>query len=189
LWKRNAEAAAGQSSAERQTTVQAGFMNLRKFSFIAFGLSASVACAADGAWPRNSAADLSIFVTLQRFHISADHCSAMVPELKPEFERRVMEINGRVRDISSSLLASDAFKGMREKAVPTEIVDAFKDSFEDMEHNFQRGDASSTCPKALLNLGEADDASLKLALSGTLTAVQTMIRNLEKQSAHQAVSR
>ncbi len=95
-------------------------------------------------------------------------------------------LNRRIQGISKGLLASDAFKDMKDKPVPAEIIDAFKDSLDDARHNFERQDAASICPKTLQNLGEMDDESLKSDLKNILTAVQNMIRNLEKEGARQA---
>jgi hypothetical protein len=158
-------------------------MNFRNSLFIALAvlLGTSVASAAEPVWPRNSASDFSIFVTLLRFRIYADHCSAEVPRLKPEFEGLMKDLNTHVQDISKGLLASDEFKGMNDTPVPTEIVDAFKDSFHDTKHNFERRDAASICPETLQSLGEMDDESLKSGLTQVLTAVQNMTRNLEQE--------
>ncbi len=160
-------------------------MNLKKSVFIALAiaLTTSVAPAAEVVWPKNSASDLSIFVTILRFRIYADHCSTKVPQLKPKFESLMENLNSYIRDISKGLLASDAFKGMKDKPVPAEIIDALKDSFDDVRHNVERLDAASICPKTLQNFGEMDDESLKSGLTEALTAVQNMIQKLEKQSA------
>ncbi len=133
--------------------------------------------------PKNSASDISIFVTMLRFRIYADHCSAKAPELKPKFETLIGNLNDRIQDISKGLLASDVFMGMKDKPVPVEIVDAFKDSFDDVRHNVERLGAASICPKTLRSFGEMDDESLKSGLTEALTAVQNMIQNLEKQGA------
>ena len=161
------------------------FMNFKKSAFVALAiiLSASVASAAETAWPKNSASGLSIFVTLLRYRIYADHCSANVPQLKPRFESLIENLSNRIQEISKDLLASSEFEDMKDKPVPTEIVDAFKDSFDDTRHNFERRDAASICPKTLQNLGEVDNESLKSGLTETLTAVQIMIRNLENEGA------
>jgi hypothetical protein len=159
-------------------------MNLRKPVVIALAivLNASVASSAEAVWPK-SASDLSIFVTLLKFRIYADHCSSQVPELSPEFAVLTKNLNSRMQGISESLLASDVFRGMKDTPVPLEIIDAFKDIFNDLKHNFERRDAATICPKTLQNLGDVDDESLKFELSGALTAVQNMIRNLESRSA------
>jgi hypothetical protein len=155
-------------------------MNLRKSAFIALAivLATSVIPAAEVAWPRSSASELSIFVTMLRFRIYADHCAAKAPQLSPKFDSLVEGLNERIQDISKGLLASDAFKGMTDKPVPAEIVDAFKDSFEDVKHNVERLDAASVCPKKLQDFAELDDESLKSALTVALTAVQNMMQNL-----------
>jgi hypothetical protein len=160
-------------------------MNLRKSVFIALAivLATSAAPAAEAVWPKNSASDLSIFVTMLRFRIYKDHCSARVPQLKPQFESLIENLNSRIQDISKGLLAADAFKGMKDKPVPAEILDALTDSFDDTRHNVERLDAASICPKTLQNFGEMDDESLKSGLTEALTAVQNMIQKLEKTSA------
>jgi hypothetical protein len=160
-------------------------MNLKNSVFTALALVfiASVAPAADAVWPKNSASDLSTFVSMLRFRIYADHCSANVPQLKPKFENLMDNLNSRIQGISKILLASDVFKGMKDKQVPAVIADAIKDSFDDVKHNFERLDAVSICPKTLQNFGEMDDESLKSGLTEVLTAVQNMIQKLEKESA------
>lgn len=137
-------------------------------------------------WPKNSASDLSIFVTILRFRIHADHCSAEVPQLKPKFESLVENLASRTQYISKGLLASELFKGMKHKPVPAEIIDAFRDSFDDVKHNVERLDAAAICPKTLQDFGKVDDESLREGLTDALTAVQNMIRNLEKEDARQA---
>jgi hypothetical protein len=72
---------------------------------------------------------------------------------------------------------------MKDKPVPAGIIDALKDSFHDARHNFERRDAASICPAALQSLREMDDESLKSGLRETLTGIQNMIRNLEKDRA------
>ncbi|MEO8313986.1 MAG: hypothetical protein ABI645_04235 [Pseudomonadota bacterium] len=163
-------------------------MNFKNSVFIAFAmvLTASVASAAEGVWPKSSASDLSIFVTLLRFRIYADHCSANVPQLKPKFDSLVENLNSRIQGIAKGLLASEKFKDMKGKPVPAEIVHSLRDSFDDAKHNFERRDAASICPEALQSFGEMDDESLKSGLTEVLTGVQNMIRNLERASASQA---
>jgi hypothetical protein len=160
-------------------------MTFRNSVFIALAivLTITVASAGEAAWPKNSASELSIFLTLQRFQIYADHCSANVPLLKPEFDSVMENLNSHIQGISKGLLASDVFKGMKDKPVPAEIIFALKDSVDDSKHDFERLDAASACPRKLQNLGEMSDDSLKSALRETLAAVQNMIRALEKQSA------
>jgi hypothetical protein len=163
-------------------------MSLRKSLFMAFAMvvTTSVAPAAEAVWPKNSASDLAEFVTMLRFRIYADHCSAKVPQLEPEFGSLVENLNRRIQGISKGLLASDVFKGMKDKPVPAEIIDAFKDSFDDAKHNFERLDAASICPKTLQSVGEMDDESLKSGLTQVLTAVQNMTRKMERDGVRQA---
>jgi hypothetical protein len=160
-------------------------MNVRRFLFIAIAIAStsSVAPAAEAMWPRNSASDLSMFLSMLRFRIHADHCSAKVPPLRPQFESLMENLSSRIQGIAKGLLASDVFKGMGGKPVPDEIVDAFKDSFEDVKHNFERQDAASVCPKTLQSFVGMDDESLKSGLTDIFTAVQNMTRKLEQQSA------
>jgi len=153
------------------------------FIALAVVLTIPVTSAAEAVWPKNSASDLSIFVTLMGFRIYADHCSSKVPQLKPEFESLMADLDDHIQGISKGLLASDVFKGMKDKPVPARIIDGFKDSFDDAKHNFERRDAASVCSKTLRDLGEMDDESLKSGLIDSLTAVQNMIRNIEKESA------
>ena len=134
-------------------------------------------------WPKNSASDVSIFVTILRFRIYADHCSAKVPQLKPKFERFMEDLNSRIQGISKDLLSSEEFVGMKDKPVPVEIIDALKDSFDDVKHNFERADAVSICPKTLQDFSEMDNESLISDLTANLTGVQNMIRRMEKGSA------
>jgi hypothetical protein len=159
-------------------------MNLRNSLFIALAvvLTTSIASAAEAAWPKDSATDLSMFATLRRFRTYADHCSVEVPQLKPGFEILVEDLNRRIQGISKGLLASGAFKDMEDRPVPAEIVAALKDNADDAKHNFERLDAVSTCPKTLRNLGEMDDETLKSALMEIFAAVRNMIQMLEKQS-------
>lgn len=152
------------------------------FFVLVIVLTGQVASTAEAVWPVSSASELSKFLTLLRFRIYADHCSVSVPQLKPQFDRAIEDLNSRIQDISKGLLAADAFKDMKDKPVPAEIIDAFKDSFNDSKHNFERQDAASICPKTLQRLGETDDESLKSGLTDILTAVQTMTRNVEMES-------
>lgn len=163
-------------------------MNLTKpvVASIAIVLTASVAHAAEAVWPKNSASEFSIFVTLQRFQIYADHCSVRVPELKPKFEVLMESLNSHMQGIARGLLSSDMFRDLKDKSVPAEISFAFKDSLDDAKHNFERQDADLACPEKLQNLGGIDDDSLKSDLTQTLLAVQSMTRNLEKESAREA---
>ena len=150
---------------------------------LAIALTTSVATAAEEVWPKNSASDVSIFVTILRFRIYADHCSAKVPQLKPKFESFMEDLNSRVQGISKGLLSSEEFMGMKDKPVPVEIIDALKDSFDDVKHNFERVDAASICPKTLQDFSELDNESLISGLTANLTGVQNMIQRMEKESA------
>ena len=153
------------------------------FIVLAIVLSCSGASAAEAVWPKNSASDLSIFVASMRFRIYAEYCSVRVPQLKPQFEILVENLNARIAGISKGLLATDIFDGMNDKPVPAAIINAFEDSLHDSKHNLERREAASVCPKALQNFGEMDDESLRSDLTDIFTAVQTMIQNLEKESA------
>jgi hypothetical protein len=144
---------------------------------------ASVTSAAETTWPTDTASDLSIFVTLQRFRIYADQCSDKVPGLKPRFDSLMEKLSSHTLGISKKLLSSDVFRGMKTMPVPAAISFAFKDSLEDARHNFERHDAGLICPKKLQILGEMDDEALRSDLTQTLVAVQGMIQNLEKESA------
>jgi len=163
-------------------------MNFRKSAFIVLAavLTAPFASAAEAAWPKNSAGDLSSFLALLRFRIQADHCSAKVPQSRKEFESLIDSLDKRIQGISEGLLASEKFSDMKDKPVPDKIIDSLKDSFDDTKHNFERRDAASVCPKTLQSLGKVDDESLKSGLTEILTAVQNMVRNLEKDSGRQA---
>jgi hypothetical protein len=160
-------------------------MNVKKPVFIALAiaLAAPYVSAAEVGWPNNSVGDLSIFVTLQRFQIYADYCSTKVPQLKPKFASLMEELNSHIRDISTVLLSSDAFKDMRDEPVPPGIRFALKDSLDDAKHNFERQDAESICPEKLESLSQIDDESLKADLTQTLLAVQNMTQNLKREGA------
>src|SRR6186713_2635299 len=119
-------------------------------------LTTSVATAAEEVWPKNSASDVSIFVTILRFRIYADHCSAKVPQLKPKFESLMEDLSSRIQGLSKGLLASDEFKSIKGKPVPVEIFNAIKDSFDDVNHNVDRLDAPSICSMTLQDFGEID---------------------------------
>jgi hypothetical protein len=170
---------------KRWATIRRKCMTVKNPAYVALCvvLTISVASSAETMWPKNSASDLSIFVTLERYRIYADHCSARIPQLKPQFASLMENLNKRIQGISEGLLASDEFIGMKDKPVADAIVFALKDTLHDAEHNVERQDAAFICPKALQNLGEMDDESLKSGLSQTLTAVQNMTRNQEKASA------
>lgn len=157
--------------------------NFMKSTFIALTivLVTSVAISAEAVWPNNSAGDLSIFVTLQRYRIYADHCSASIPQLKPKFESLMEDLSSRIQGVSKVLLASDAFKGMKDKPVPAEIVFALRDILSDTEHNVESKDAAAICQKTMQSLSEMDEKSLGADLSVTLSGVQKMIGNLEKE--------
>jgi len=146
-------------------------------------LTTSVATVAEEVWPRNSASDVSIFVTILRFRIYADHCSAKVPQLKPKFESLMDDLNSRIQGISKGLLASEEFIGMKDKPVPVEIIDALKDSFDDVKHNVERLDAASICPETLQAFSDMDNKSLVSGLTVNLTGVQNMIQRMEKEGA------
>ncbi len=153
---------------------------------LAMSLSTSVVTAAEAVWPTNSASDVSMLATILRFRIYADHCSAKVPQLKPKFESLMESLTSRIQGLSMGLLDSDEFKGMKDKPVPVEIIDALKDSFDDVTHNVERLDAASICAQTLQNFGEVNDDSLKAGLTANLKAVQNMSQKLENASARQA---
>jgi hypothetical protein len=153
-------------------------------AFIAFAivLTASFASAAEAVWPKSSASELSAFATVLRFQIYADHCSATAPQLKPQFELLMEEIHRQIQGTLKRVLASAEFKGQKDMPVPAEIVNAIKDSFEDMKHNFERKAVADICTSTLQILREMDDAALQADLKEMLTSVRNMIRNTEAQS-------
>ena len=175
----------GAAQLKRQAMLRGSSINLTKAVIIAMAIAlhTSVATAAEEVWPKNSASDVSIFVTILRFRIYADHCSAKVPRLKPKFESLMEDMNSRIQGISNGLLASKEFMGMKDKPVPVEIIDALKDSFDDVKHNFERLDAASICPETLQAFSEMDNESLMSGLTVNLTGVQNMIQRMEKASA------
>ena len=175
----------GAAQLKRQAMLRGSSINLTKAVIIALAIAlhTSVATAAEEVWPKNSASDVSIFVTILRFRIYADHCSAKVPRLKPKFESLMEDMNSRIQGISNGLLASEEFMGMKDKPVPVEIIDALKDSFDDLKHNFERLDAASICPETLQAFSEMDNESLISGLKVNLTGVQSMIQRMEKASA------
>jgi hypothetical protein len=157
-------------------------MNRKSSVFIAaLALTASVGSAAEEVWPKNSAGDVSVMATLMRFRIYADHCAVEVPQLKPKFESLMKDLDTRIQGISKGVLATDEFRGMKDKAVPAEIVDALDDSFHDGKESLERRDAASACPMALGNFGVVDDESLKSSLTANLKAVQNMIEKLAQK--------
>lgn len=168
-----------------QATLAGKSMNPKSSSLVvlAIALSTSVATAAEAVWPTNSASEIAVFVTVLRFRIYAEHCSAHVPELKPRFEGLMQGLDGRIQGLSQALVASDAFRDMKDAPVPVEIVEALEDSFHDGKHNLERQDASAVCPKKLQDFGDINDESLKEGLAANLKAVQNMMRNLGRKSA------
>jgi hypothetical protein len=160
-------------------------MSIRKSSLLALviALTAAVVPAAEAVWPRSSASDLSVFVTMLRYRIYAERCSVEVPKLKPEFDSVIEGINSRIHDISNRLLASDGFRDMKSKPVPAQIIEALKDSFHDLSHNVERLDAVSICPKTLKDFRGADEESLKSSLTVALTSVKNMIQRLDEKGA------
>jgi hypothetical protein len=153
---------------------------------LAIVATASAAAAAEAEWPKHSAGDLSLFVATAGLRIHADHCSASVPALQPRFASLLEKQGNDLQVISKGLLASGEFNSLQDQPVPTQIIEAFRDSFDDMKHNLERQDAASACPKALQRFGAMDHESLKSGLTEALTAVQTMLRNLEKEDARRA---
>jgi len=93
------------------------------------------------------------------------------------------DLNSRIQGISKGLLASEEFMGMKDKPVPVEIIDALKDSFDDVKHNFERLDAAFICPKTLQNVSDMDNESLISGLTANLTGIQNMIQRMEKENA------
>lgn len=147
-------------------------------SALAIGLIAQTAAATEAAWPKESASELSVYVALLKYRGPADHCAATVPGLKPEFEALMDDLGNRIQRIAQDVLAGERFTGMKGKPVPEEIIRAFKDSFSDTRHNFERRDAAVACPKSLQSLGAMDDEVLQSDLTEVLITVQNMLRNL-----------
>lgn len=158
-------------------------LRFRNAGCLAIVLAAPIASTGEAVWSNKNVSDISIYVTLQRFRIYADHCSAKVPQLKAKFDSRMQELSTHLLNISRTLLSSDAFKDMKDSPVPEEISFALKDSLDDARHNFERQDADAICPKTLQTLGQMDDESLKADLTQTLVAVQKMTQNLEKHAS------
>lgn len=147
---------------------------------LAMALTTGVASAAEAAWPENPASEVSTFATVLRFQIYADHCSGQMPELGAKFDSLMKSLRDRIQRVSTSVLASDEFHGMKDKVVPVEVLDALKHSFHDAEHNVGRLDAASICPQVLRDFGDLDDDALKLTFTANLTAVHNMSQKLEE---------
>jgi hypothetical protein len=156
--------------------------NLARRTLIALMVfTAPLAVAAAPAWPRGPASDVSLFMALQRFRIHADRCSSTMPESAPAFATLMGNLDGHLQRISRELLAADEFRDMQQMPVPATIIDGLKDSFEDLKHNIERRDATSTCQDALRELRAMDDDALRAALRQALTAVQAMVRNVGRE--------
>lgn len=160
-------------------------MDFRKIVFLVFAmpLTIPVATAAEAVWPENSASEVATFATILRFQIYADRCSGEIPQLEAKFDRLMENLSHRIQSISTSLLASAEFNGMKDDLVPVEIMDALKHSFHDMAHNAERLDAASVCSNTLLNFGDMDDEALKASLTANLTAVRNMSEKIGKERA------
>ncbi|HWL62668.1 MAG TPA: hypothetical protein VNQ32_07715 [Steroidobacteraceae bacterium] len=154
-------------------------MKYRLAGALAVALAISVASAAEAEWPENPASEVATFATVLRFQIYADHCSAGLPALGAKFDSLMKSLRDRIRRISTSVLASDEYHGMKDKLVPVEVIDALKHSFHDVEHNVGRLDVASACPQALRDFGALDDEALKLTFTSNLTAVHNMSQKLE----------
>jgi hypothetical protein len=150
---------------------------------LAFSLATSGAAADEAVWPQHSAGDVSVLATMLRFGIHADHCSAQLPQLKPQFDGLMQNLDGRIQGIAKRLLSSAEFKGMKDMPVPATVLDALKDSFHDGEHTLERQDAAAICPQKLQRFSEVDDESLEYSLAANLKAVRNMIQNLQKEDA------
>ena len=155
-------------------------MKYRIASALAVALMISVASAAEAAWPENPASEVATFATVLRFQIYADHCSGGIPELGAKFDSLMKNLRDRIQRISTTVLASDEYHGMKDKVVPVEVIDALKHSFHDVEHNVERLDVASVCPQALRDFGDLDDEALKLTFTSNLTAVHNMSLKLEE---------
>jgi hypothetical protein len=153
---------------------------------VAVVVASSSAPAVEAASSKESVSGLSIFVTLQRYRIRADHCSTLDPRVKPEFDGLMEGLASRIQGIAKGLLSSDGFKDMNDGPVPAEIAFAFADSLNDARQNVERKDAGSVCQKTLKLLGEMSDETLKEDLAQVLSAVRGMARNMEKESAREA---
>jgi hypothetical protein len=163
-------------------------MNLRNSLYAVLAIASSaVVPAAQHEWPKSSASELSVFATLQRFRIYADHCSAGIPRLKPDFDSLMENLGRRVGDMARDLLATAMFRDLVGKPVPEEVIFSLEDAFHDVGHNIQRQDAASICPKALQNLRDVKDETLKSELAASLAAVRNLIRNLENEGARQGL--
>lgn len=153
---------------------------------LAMPLAISAATAAEAVWPKNSASEVATFATILRFQIYADHCSDQTPELAAKFDRLMENLSRRIQSISTSLLSSAEFNGMKDDLVPVEILDALEHSFHDLAHNVERLDAASGCSKTLLNFDDMDDEALTASLTANLKAVQNMSQKIESERARQA---
>lgn len=141
---------------------------------LAVAMATTVASETGADWPENPASEVATFATLLRFQIYADHCSAGMPGLKSNFDSLMQGLRDRIRGISTSVLASDEYKGMGDRVVPAEVLDALKHSFHDTEHNVERLNVATTCPQALRDFGALDDEALKLTFTSNLKAVHSM---------------
>lgn len=155
-------------------------MKYRLASALAVALTIPVASAAEAAWPENPASEVATFATVLRFQIYADRCSGEMPELGAKFDNLMKSLRDRIQGISTSVLASDEYHGMKDKVVPVEVIDALKHSFHDAEHNVERLDVTSICPQALRDFGALDDEALKLTFTANLTAVHNMSQKFEE---------
>lgn len=163
-------------------------MNFRNLVFLVLAtpLTISVATAAEAVWPRNSAGEVATFATILRFQIYADRCSDENPQLAEKVALLMENLSRRIQSISTILLSSAEFNGMKDDLVPVEIMDALKHSFHDVAHNVERLDAVSVCSKTLQGFGDMDDEALEASLTANLTAVQNMSQKFEKERARQA---
>lgn len=160
-------------------------MDLRHalFLVLAIPMAMPVATADEANWPTNPASEVATFATILRYRIYADHCSGKIPQLEAEFDHLMEGLDRRIRGISTRLLSTSEFEGMKEEVVPVEIMDAIKHSYHDLEHNVGTLDAASTCSTTLRTFGELGDEALEASLTANLTAVHNMSQKMQEGRA------
>lgn len=152
------------------------------FGMIAMTVS-SAAFGADSVLQQDSVGRMGVATMLEVMRITADGCSAVVPQLKVEFDTQLTSRTPRIRKIGDDLLLSEDFKDLRSAPVPVAMVDVMRKEFQLLERNSAIGLSPATCSAKLDEMRRLDDAVIGKSLSDSFAIMRTIMKNIGSQSA------
>ena len=148
------------------------FKNLLASAAMAIVASTPVV-AAETDIPTESLGAIGTFAAYEKFRIFSEVCGELAPESKAEFDAVMLAFGERMNRLGIEVLATEEFSAMRTQAVPSSLVQAFEQDFENTRAMHRsRSHTSEGCKGAHENFKSASDNHWKAGIAMALTELR-----------------